>query len=171
MAPKSWIVSGELWATGRKSASHQFVTWKVISDWLAKSARQESCSAWSWLMAAYTWSLYEAAWIVLDAYIRHMVNINAMQFGLLPGKSITDAIFIVHHLQEKYIAHTTFSNLPSCAKYLRSNYDHAMIHWICGTKDWDETPSASLLALRILRQPSSVGGSDVMDMYSVPRPA
>ena len=33
-----------------------------------------------------------------------MVNINEIQFGFLPGRGTTDAIFIVRQLQEKYIA-------------------------------------------------------------------
>jgi len=33
-----------------------------------------------------------------------MVNINEMQFGFVPGKGTTDAIFIARQLQEKYIA-------------------------------------------------------------------
>ena len=52
--------------------------------------------------------------------------------------------------------------------------DHAMICWICGTKDWDETPSASLLKKLGIAwyscQSFTVGGSDVLDMYSVPHP-
>ena len=41
---------------------------------------------------------------VLDPLIRNMVNIDEMQFGFVPGKGTTDAIFIVRQLQEKYIA-------------------------------------------------------------------
>ena len=41
---------------------------------------------------------------VLDFNIREMVNIDEMQFGFVPGRGTTDAIFIVCQLQEKYIA-------------------------------------------------------------------
>ena len=40
---------------------------------------------------------------ILDSYIREMVNINEMQFGFVPGRDTTGAIFVVHQLQEKYI--------------------------------------------------------------------
>jgi len=33
-----------------------------------------------------------------------MVNINEMQFGFVPGRGTTDAIFIARQLQEKYHA-------------------------------------------------------------------
>ena len=33
-----------------------------------------------------------------------MVNIDKMQFAIVPGRDTTDAIFIVRQLQEKYIA-------------------------------------------------------------------
>ena len=39
---------------------------------------------------------------VLDAFIREMVDIDAMQFGFVPGRGTTDAIFIINQLQEKY---------------------------------------------------------------------
>ena len=41
---------------------------------------------------------------VLDTFIRKMVDIDSMQFGFVPGRGTTDAIFIIRQLQEKYIA-------------------------------------------------------------------
>ena len=41
---------------------------------------------------------------VLDTFIRRMVNIDAMQFGFVPGQGTTDAIFILRQLQEKHLA-------------------------------------------------------------------
>ena len=41
---------------------------------------------------------------VLDYQIRQMVNIDEMQYGFVPGKGTTDAIFIARQLQEKYLA-------------------------------------------------------------------
>ena len=41
---------------------------------------------------------------VLDSFILEMVDIDAMQFGIVPGHGTTDAIFIICQSQEKYIA-------------------------------------------------------------------
>ena len=41
---------------------------------------------------------------VLEIQIRQMININEIQFGFVPGRGTTDVIFIIHQLQEKYLA-------------------------------------------------------------------
>ena len=41
---------------------------------------------------------------VLDSAIRQMVDINKIQYGFVPGRGTTDAIFTVRQLQEKYRA-------------------------------------------------------------------
>jgi len=41
---------------------------------------------------------------VLENKIRDMVDVDEMQFGFVPKKDTTDAIFIIRKLQEKYIS-------------------------------------------------------------------
>ena len=41
---------------------------------------------------------------VLEQIIREQVSIDSMQFGFMPGKGTTDAIFILRQLHEKYIS-------------------------------------------------------------------
>ena len=41
---------------------------------------------------------------IVDGLIRQMVSINDSQFGFVPGRGTTDAIFVVRQLQEKYLA-------------------------------------------------------------------
>ena len=41
---------------------------------------------------------------VVDGLIRSIVNVDNMQFGFMPGRGTTDAIFIVRQLQERHLA-------------------------------------------------------------------
>ena len=41
---------------------------------------------------------------IVDSLIRQLVSIDNFQFGFVPGRGITDAIFVVRQLQEKYLA-------------------------------------------------------------------
>ena len=50
-------------------------------------------------LMCHTTKLYER---VLEQRIRNCVNISDEQFGFMPGRSTTDAIFILKQLQEKY---------------------------------------------------------------------
>ena len=40
----------------------------------------------------------------MDSLIRQLVSINDSQFGFVPGRGTTDAIFVVRQLQVKYLA-------------------------------------------------------------------
>ena len=61
---------------------------------------------------------------LLDSYIHKMLNIDEMQFVIVPGRGTTDAIFVVRHQQEYIAANTllyfAFVDLEeaprSCAK-------------------------------------------------------
>ena len=41
---------------------------------------------------------------IVDGLIRQVVSIDNSQFGFVPGRGTTDAIFVVWQLQEKYLA-------------------------------------------------------------------
>ena len=41
---------------------------------------------------------------IVDGLIRQLVSIDNFQFGFVPGRGTTDAIFVVRQLQEKYLA-------------------------------------------------------------------
>ena len=40
---------------------------------------------------------------VIESVIRSQIEIDDMQFGFMPGRGTTDAIFILRQLQEKHI--------------------------------------------------------------------
>ena len=41
---------------------------------------------------------------IVDGLIRQVMSIDDSQFGFVPGRGTTDAIFVVRQLQEKYLA-------------------------------------------------------------------
>ena len=40
---------------------------------------------------------------LLERRLREKVSIDGMQFGFMPGKEMTDAIFVVRQMQEKFL--------------------------------------------------------------------
>ena len=51
---------------------------------------------------------------VIEQIIRDRITIDDMQFGFMPGRSTTGAIFILRQLQEKYLAKKK--------NFMRNNY-------------------------------------------------
>ena len=50
---------------------------------------------------------------MVEGLIRQRVEIDEMQCGFMSGRGTTDAIFIVHQLQEKHLLPTSRSTWPS----------------------------------------------------------
>ena len=42
--------------------------------------------------------------MLLERRLRDKVSIDGMQFGFMPWKGMTDAIFIIRHPQERFLA-------------------------------------------------------------------
>ena len=58
---------------------------------------------------------------VLEKRIRCLVSIDNMQFGFMPGKGATDAIFIMRQVQEKH--QTKKKKLYYAFVYLEKAFD------------------------------------------------
>ena len=48
---------------------------------------------------------------IVDGLTRQLVSIDDSQFGIVPGRDTTDAIFVVRQLQEKYVAANKRQNM------------------------------------------------------------
>ena len=51
---------------------------------------------------------------VLEKIIRERIAIDDMQFGFMPGRGTTDAIFILRQMQEKYLGKNKKLHLAFC---------------------------------------------------------
>lgn len=40
---------------------------------------------------------------ILDSIIREQIDIDSLQYGFMPGRGTTNAIFILRQMQEKYL--------------------------------------------------------------------
>ena len=68
---------------------------------------------------------------IVDGLIRQLVSVDDSQFGFVPGRGTSDAIFVVRKLQEKYLAvnkrlYMAFVNLEKAS-------DHVPWKVICWT--------------------------------------
>ena len=77
---------------------------------------------------------------IVDGLIRQVVSIDDSQFGFVPGRGTTDAIFVVRQLQEKYLA--VNKRLYMAFVDLEKAFDHVprkVIWWALrklGVEEW-----------------------------------
>ena len=83
---------------------------KVLSDWeqsfivylyKGKGDALERGNYYSLKLTEQVMKILER---MVDGLIRQLVSIDDSQFGFVPGRGTTDAIFVVRQLQEKYLA-------------------------------------------------------------------
>ena len=75
----------------------------------------------------------------VDSFIRHVVSIDDSQFGFIPGRGTTDAIFVVRQLQAKDLAAN--KRLYMTFVDLKGAFDRALrvIWWVLrklGVEEW-----------------------------------
>ena len=67
---------------------------------------------------------------VIEQNIRELVDIDAMQFGFIPGKGAMDAIFIARQLQERYLEEK--KKLSFASVDLEKAFDLVPERWLSG---------------------------------------
>ena len=78
---------------------------------------------------------------IVDGLIRQLVSVNNSQFGFVPGRGTTDAIFVVRQLQEKYLAankrlYMAFVDLEKAFDRRSSGGRWENLVWRSGLCDW-----------------------------------
>ena len=82
---------------------------------------------------------------VLEKSIRFQVSIDDMQFGFMPGKGTTDAIFIMRQVQEKH--QEKKKKLYYAFVDLEKAFDRVpreVVRWVCESWVWMSGSSAQL---------------------------
>ena len=86
--------------------------------------------------------------MVLERRIRKLVNLNEMQFGLMPGKGTMDAIFIVRRMQEEY--QKKDKKLYMCFVDMEKAFDRVprkVMEWAMRKKDLSEVIARAVMSL------------------------
>ena len=83
---------------------------KVPSDWEQSfivclyKGKGDALERGNYLSLKFTEQVMKVLEGIVDSLIRQVVSIDDSQFGFVPGRGTTDAIFVVRQLQEKYLA-------------------------------------------------------------------
>ena len=83
---------------------------KVPSDWEQSfivclyKGKRHALGRGNYHGLKFTEQVMKVLEMIVDGLIRQLVSINDSQFGFVPGRGTTDAIFVVRQLQEKYLA-------------------------------------------------------------------
>ena len=71
---------------------------------LSVSTRVRGCTRGNYRGLKLTEQVMKVLERIVDGLIRQVVSVDDSQFGFVPGRGTTDAIFVVRQLQEKYLA-------------------------------------------------------------------
>ena len=83
---------------------------KVLSDWEQSfivclyKGKGDALERGNYCGLKLTEQVMKVLQRIVDSLIRQLVSIEDSQFGFVPGRGTTDAIFVVRQLQEKYLA-------------------------------------------------------------------
>ena len=75
---------------------------------------------------------------VLESRIQELVNIDSIQFGFMPGRGKTDALFVMQRMQEEYMYRDKKKKLCMCFMDIEKAFDRVprkVMEWAM-TKEW-----------------------------------
>ena len=89
---------------------------------------------------------------IVDGFIRRLVAIDDSQFGFVPGRDTTDAIFVVMQLQEKYLVankrlYMAFVDLEKLASVAQLD---APSDWRPGGRGFNPAKVGNILSWRLI---------------------
>ena len=79
------------------------------------------------IIRTYDEGIWKSNW---TKHIQDLVDIDAMQFGFIPGKGAMDAIFIARQLQERYLEEK--KKLSFASVDLEKAFDLVPERWLSG---------------------------------------
>ena len=85
---------------------------------------------------------------VLERRIRELVNFGSMQFGFIPGRGTTDALFVVRRMQEEY--RNKKKNLHMCFMNIEKAFHRVprkVMEWAMKTKGLPEVIVRAVMSL------------------------
>ena len=105
---------------------------------------------------------------VLERRMRRMVKVDEMEFSLMPGKGIIDAVFILRRLQEEYLDKE--KKLYMCFVDLEKAFDRVptrVLEWAISTRGIPEAMVREVLSLYEGAKTRVRGGLELSEVFEV----
>ena len=105
---------------------------------------------------------------VLERRIRELVNINSMQFGFMPGRGTTDALFVVRRMQEEY--RDKKKKLYMCFVNIEKAFDRVtrkVMKWAMRKKSLPEVIARAVMSLYYGAKTKVRVGSDLSQEFLI----
>ena len=106
----TWQLCARCPLTRRRVSSATIRDGKVSSDWEQSfivclyKGKGDALDRGNYRGLKLTEQVMKVLERIVDGLIRQVVSIDDNQFGFVPGRGTTDAIFVVRQLQKKYLA-------------------------------------------------------------------
>ena len=105
---------------------------------------------------------------VLKRRIREFINIDSTQFGFVPGRGTTDALFVVRSMQEEY--RDKKKKLYMCSVYIEKAFDRVprkVTEWVMRKYGLPEVIVRAVMSLYHGAKTKVRGGSELYEEFLV----